>query len=37
MSEGDKKLAIVNYERSLELNGSNTGAVEALKKLKEAP
>ncbi|HEX7572202.1 MAG TPA: serine hydrolase, partial [Bacteroidota bacterium] len=37
MNDGDKRLAIVNYEKSLELNGSNKGAVEALKKLKGAP
>jgi hypothetical protein len=37
MNEGEKKLAIINYERSLELNASNTGAVDALKKLKAAP
>jgi tetratricopeptide (TPR) repeat protein len=36
MNDGDKKLAILNYERSLELNASNAGAVEALKKLKTA-
>ena len=32
---GDRELAIRNYEQSLALNPSNTGAVEALKKLKE--
>ena len=37
MSDGEKSLAITNYERSLELNGSNRGAVEALKKLKGVP
>jgi tetratricopeptide (TPR) repeat protein len=37
MNDGDKRLAIVNYEKSLEMNGSNKGAVEALKKLKGAP
>jgi CubicO group peptidase (beta-lactamase class C family) len=37
MNDGDKRLAIINYERSLELNGSNKGAVDALKKLKGVP
>jgi CubicO group peptidase (beta-lactamase class C family) len=37
MKDGEKDLAIANYEKSLELNGSNSGAVEALKKLKGAP
>ena len=34
MKEGNKELAIRNYERSLELDPDNSGAVEALKKLK---
>lgn len=37
MDGGEKKLAILNYEGSLELNPSNTGAAEALKKLRGAP
>jgi tetratricopeptide (TPR) repeat protein len=37
VNDGEKKLAILNYEKSLELNPSNTGAVDALKKLKGAP
>jgi CubicO group peptidase (beta-lactamase class C family) len=37
MNDGDKKLAIVNYERSLDLNPSNAGAADALKKLKATP
>jgi tetratricopeptide (TPR) repeat protein len=32
---GDTKLAIENYQKSLELNPSNTNAVEAIKKLKQ--
>jgi CubicO group peptidase (beta-lactamase class C family) len=35
MANGEKELAIKNYEKSLELNPKNTGAVEALKKLRE--
>ncbi|MBI3409121.1 MAG: serine hydrolase [Planctomycetes bacterium] len=34
MKDGNKELAILNYERSLELDPANSGAVEALKKLK---
>lgn len=34
MKNGDKQLAIENYEKSLKLNGSNQNAVEMLKKLK---
>lgn len=34
MINGDKELAIKNYEKSLELNPENTNAVEMLKKLK---
>jgi hypothetical protein len=37
MNDGEENPAIANYEKSLELNGSNTGAVEALKKLKGTP
>jgi len=37
MTDGEKKLAILNYETSLALNAGNTGAAEALKKLKAAP
>jgi CubicO group peptidase (beta-lactamase class C family) len=33
MDKGDKQLAIQNYQKSLELNPKNSGAVEALKKL----
>jgi CubicO group peptidase (beta-lactamase class C family) len=32
---GDRELAIKNYERSIELNPKNTGGIEALKKLRE--
>jgi CubicO group peptidase (beta-lactamase class C family) len=32
---GDKELAVKNYERSVELNPNNTGGIEALKKLRE--
>ena len=32
---GDKELAIKNYQRSIELNPNNTGGIEALKKLRE--
>lgn len=35
MINGDKELAILNYEKSLELNPDNANAVEMLKKLKE--
>jgi CubicO group peptidase (beta-lactamase class C family) len=34
MRNGDKQLAIENYEKSLKLDASNTNAVEMLKKLK---
>ncbi|HSE37992.1 MAG TPA: serine hydrolase, partial [Blastocatellia bacterium] len=34
MRNGDKALAIENYEKSLKLDPGNTGAVEALKKLR---
>ena len=34
MINGDKELAIKNYEKSLELNPKNTNAAEMLKKLK---
>ena len=34
MSKGDKELAIANYEKSLQLEPKNEGAVSALKKLK---
>lgn len=37
MVNGDKQLAIQNYQKSLELNPKNTGAVEKLKKLDAAP
>ena len=33
MKNGDKELAIKNYEKSLELNPDNTNAVEMLKKM----
>jgi tetratricopeptide (TPR) repeat protein len=33
MNDGDKPLAIANYQKSLELNPKNHGAVEALQKL----
>jgi CubicO group peptidase (beta-lactamase class C family) len=36
MADGDKEPAIKNYQKSLELNPQNAGAVEALKKL-QAP
>jgi tetratricopeptide (TPR) repeat protein len=35
MKDGNKKLAIENYEKSLELNPQNSNALEQLKKLKE--
>ncbi|MGH9850984.1 MAG: serine hydrolase, partial [Blastocatellia bacterium] len=35
LNSGEKELAIRNYQRSLELDPKNTGAVEALKKLQE--
>jgi CubicO group peptidase (beta-lactamase class C family) len=35
MMNGDKELAIKNYQRSVELNPNNTGGIEALKKLME--
>jgi CubicO group peptidase (beta-lactamase class C family) len=34
--DGNKELAIKNYERSVELNPKNAGGIEALKKLREA-
>lgn len=34
MMNGDKELAIKNYEKSLELNPQNTKAVDTLKKLR---
>ena len=34
MRNGDKQLAIENYEKSLKLDAGNTNAVEMLKKLK---
>ena len=34
MMNGDKELAIKNYEKSIELNPQNTGGIETLKKLK---
>jgi tetratricopeptide (TPR) repeat protein len=37
MVNGDKNLAIENYQKSLELNPKNTGAAEKLKKLEAAP
>jgi len=33
MVKGDKKLAVINYAKSLELNPNNTNAVEQLNKL----
>ncbi len=35
MESGNKKLAIANYEKSLQLNPANTNAVEMLKRLRE--
>ena len=35
MVDGNKELAIKNYERSVELDPKNTGGIEALKKLRE--
>jgi tetratricopeptide (TPR) repeat protein len=32
---GDRELAIKNYERSIELNPANRGGIEALKKLRD--
>ncbi len=37
MKNGDKELAIKNYQRAVELNPQNTGAAEAIKKLSEKP
>jgi cytochrome c-type biogenesis protein CcmH/NrfG len=34
MKNGDKELAIENYQRALELNPANTNAVEMLKRLR---
>ncbi len=36
MNNGDKELAIKNYERSVELNPNNTNGIEMLKKLRES-
>lgn len=35
LKDGDKELALKNYQRSVELNPKNSGAVDALKKLRE--
>ena len=35
--DGNKEMAIKNYERSIELNPKNAGGIEALKKLREGP
>ncbi|MGB6865250.1 MAG: tetratricopeptide repeat protein, partial [Candidatus Aminicenantaceae bacterium] len=35
MTDGNKELAVKNYEKSLELNPENSNAVEMLKKLKK--
>jgi hypothetical protein len=35
MMNGDKELAIENYQKSLELNPQNANAIAMLKKLKE--
>ena len=37
MRDGNKELAIKNYQRSIELDPANTNAIETLKKLKETP
>ncbi|HSE23701.1 MAG TPA: serine hydrolase [Pyrinomonadaceae bacterium] len=37
MNLNERELAIINYKKSLELNPSNTGAIETLKKLERAP
>ncbi len=34
MVNGDKELAIRNYQRAVELNAQNTNAIEMLKKLR---
>ena len=34
-ANGDRELAIKNYERSIELNPNNTGGIDALRKLRE--
>jgi hypothetical protein len=34
MANGEKELAIKNYEKSLEMNAKNSNAAEMLKKLK---
>jgi tetratricopeptide (TPR) repeat protein len=34
-ANGDRELAIKNYERSIELKPDNKGGIEALKKLRE--
>jgi len=36
MFDGNKELAIKNYQRSVELNPNNTNGVETLKKLRES-
>ena len=36
MLDGNKELAIKNYQRSVELNPNNTNGVETLKKLRES-
>jgi CubicO group peptidase (beta-lactamase class C family) len=37
MNDGEKKLALINYEKSLALNPTSTSAADALKKLKGSP
>jgi CubicO group peptidase (beta-lactamase class C family) len=37
VSDGEKKLAILNYEKAVELNPSSTSSADALRKLKGAP
>jgi CubicO group peptidase (beta-lactamase class C family) len=37
MVDGNKEMAIKNYERSVELNPKNADGIEALKKLREGP
>jgi len=37
MLSGNKEMAIKFYEKSIELNPNNRGAVEAIKKLKGNP
>ena len=36
MIDGNKELAIKNYERSIELDPKNTNGIASLKKLREA-